>query len=148
MNKYHQKYLKYKNKYLILKQQNNEQFGGKQNYPSSNPKCIPNCITSHSQSKINYVWLRTLGYGKLLKVEFEEPVNSGNWRIYDDKWWSVHCEKIQHTPDTLVKAHMKAFVDPGRFARMMFYFEDGTIREPDRHFWELEAEYFKDSKLC
>lgn len=140
---YYEKYIKYKTKYVSLLK---NQIGGKVKY--ENPKCIPNGVEAHSQHGHDYEWLNVLGYGKVLKVEFEEPVGSGHWRTYDDKWWEIHLSVIKHTPDDLIDAHMKAFINPGRFARMMFHFEDGTVREPDMSFWKLEADYFRNNHLC
>jgi len=140
---YYEKYLKYKNKYLQLKY---NQIGGKINY--EDPNCVPNVVESHSQHKHNYEWLNKLGHGKVLKVEFEEPIGSGKWRVYDESWWNIHGKVIDHRHENLVEAHMRSYVNPERLIRMMFYFEDGTVREPDKYFWELEAKYFKKNKLC
>ncbi|ARF08615.1 hypothetical protein Catovirus_1_665 [Catovirus CTV1] len=138
---YKEKYIKYKTKYVNLLK---EQKGGE----NLDKNCVDNSVKAHSQNGHNYKWLNSLNYGKVIKVEFEEPVDSGRWRTYDDKWWLVHSRVIKHRPENLVQAHMKAFINPGRFAKMMFYFEDGTIREPDQSFWELEANYFRENHLC
>jgi len=112
-------------------------------------ECVNNCVNSHSQNATNYVWLDKLKHGKVLKVEFEEPTNSNKFVVYDDKWWKVHCDVIDHNPDNLVESHYKAFVDPAtRFARLRFTFEDGNVLEPTKHFYELEAEYFKKHNQC
>ena len=112
-------------------------------------ECVSECVKSHSQTSGNYVWLNKLNHGRVLKVEFEEPANSNNFILYNEKWWQVHCDVIDHNPDNLVESHYKAFVDPTtRFARLRFTFEDGAILEPTKHFYELEAEYFKKNKLC
>lgn len=106
--------------------------------------CSINCVQSHSQHGHNYSWLTPLGHGKVLQVYFEEPVGSGNWKLYNDDWWATHCRAVDHHSTNLVQAHMDAFVNPGRFARMLFIFEDGTRTEPNQHFWELEADYFRN----
>jgi len=107
------------------------------------------CVQSHSQNGDDYVWLNELGHGKVDKVSFEEPVGSGNWRLYDDKWWETHCRVVDHNPNNLVNAHVNAFIDPSnRFAKMMFTFQDGTLMEPTKHFFELEQNYFKNIKHC
>jgi len=103
-----------------------------------------NCVVQHSQHGNDYGWLNVLGHGKVLKVEFKEPVDKGTWRLYDDKWWGVHCGVIDHRPNYLVESHVKAFVDTfSRFAIMRFTFEDGTVMEPTKYFFELEADYFR-----
>lgn len=109
---------------------------------------VIDCVAAHQQDKIDYVWLNPLGHGKVLKVEFEEPVDSGNWTTYNEKWWKTHCEAVDHHPDNLVASHMKAFVNKGRFARLMFTFQDGTKMEPNKYFYELEAKYFRQHNKC
>lgn len=113
-----------------------------------NTNCASTCTESHSQNGHDYVWLMPLGHGMVKQVYFEEPVGSGNWILYDDNWWKTHCSAVSHQPDNLVQAHMKAFVNEGRFARMMFIFEDGTRMEPTQQFWELEADYFRKNPVC
>lgn len=111
--------------------------------------CVNDCVKSHSQNAINYVWLNKLNHGKVLKVEFEEPANSNKWTLYDDHWWQVHCDVLDHNPDNLVESHYKAFVHPQtRFARLRFTFQDGSVLEPTKQFYELEAEYFKNHNHC
>ena len=143
---YKQKYEKYKRKYLELRR--NNQVGGK-NKPQYSRKCINTCLTSHSQHGENYVWLNVLGNGPIVKIEFEEPVGSGNWRLYTDKWWETHCIAVDHRPGSLAEAHIKAFVNPKtRFARKRFTFENGLITEPTNQFYELEDEYFSKYGYC
>lgn len=97
------------------------------------------CLASHSPNGLNYPWLADI-HGGLQKVMYEEPADSGKWRDYDDKVWAVHCEVINHTPEKLVADHMRAFVDPKtRFAKLHFYFKDGTVMEPTQEFYEREA---------
>jgi hypothetical protein len=111
--------------------------------------CSDECLKAHSSSGDNYSWLDSLGYGKVKKVEFEEPVNSGKWTLYDDNWWGTHCKVIDHTPANLVNSHYYAFIDPNtRFARLRFTFENGKVMEPTKEFYQLEADYFKNNKLC
>jgi hypothetical protein len=141
---YKQKYNKYKTKYLSLKL--GLQIGGKRIYSQ---QCVNNCVKTHSQNGDNYVWLNVLGHGPVKKIEFEEPVGSGNWRLYTDKWWETHCKVIDHSPDNLMDAHVKAFINPKtRFARKRFTFSDGLITEPTPKFYELEQNYFKYFKYC
>jgi len=146
---YRTKYIKYKTKYLELKKEMPQLIliGG--DNISKSPKCINDCVGSHSQKGGNYIWLNVLGHGKVIKIEFEEPVYSGNWRLYTDKWWNVHCKVIDHSPNNLAVAHVKAFINPNtRFARKRFTFEDGTITEPTPKFYELEQEYFAANQYC
>lgn len=105
------------------------------------------CVKSHISEGDNYSWLELLGHGKVMKVFFEEPVGSGKWILYDDHWWEVHCNVIDHG-DNLYNSHMKAFVLPGRFARLLFVFEDLVQMEPDDLFYRLEVEYFRNKQYC
>lgn len=92
----------------------------------------------------NYEWLND-EYGKVLKIEYEEPSGSGNWRNYDDKTWAIHCRAISHNLSNLVKDHVETFVGPKRTISLRFTFnKNGKIytRSPDKHFYELEYEYF------
>src|SRR5579872_580149 len=90
---------------------------------------------SHSQ---NHTWLNELNHGKVLKVEFEELINSNNWNIYNDKWWEIHCKVINHV-ENLIDSH----VLPSRTIKLLFYFEDGTIMEPNKTFYELITCFIK-----
>jgi hypothetical protein len=147
MSDYYTEYAQMKNKYLKLKQ---ELYGGAEPNKPNKPYC-KECLITHTQNRPDggYVWLNKLGYGKVLKVEFEEPVGSGNWRLYTDKWWVTHCRVISHNPKELAGAHIKAFVDPStRFARMMFYFDSGKIVEATADFYRLEQEYFAEKEIC
>lgn len=142
---YLQKYKKYKSKYLKLKQ--SLQLGGHLKNISST--CIQNCLHSHSQNGDSFKWLEVLGHGRLLKVELEYPINSGNWRPFDDKLWLQHCTTVGHDPGRLAKEHIKTYIDPAtRTARLRFYFADGTVQEPTPDFYHITEKYFKDNKLC
>jgi hypothetical protein len=111
--------------------------------------CASQCAHSHSQNGENYVWLNPLGYGSVIKVEFEEPIFSGNWTLYDDSWWETHCNAVDHNPNNLVRSHVDAFINPNtRFAKLRFSFTDGSILEPTKQFYELEAAYFKKNNYC
>jgi len=112
----------------------------------SDVKCS-DCLYSHSSEGENYCWLDLLGHGKVTKVFFEEPVGSGKWTLYDDNWWITHCNVINHS-DNLYDSHMKAFVLPGRFARLLFVFEDLVQMEPNELFYRLEADYFRVKSYC
>lgn len=105
------------------------------------PECI-NCIIEHVKEGNNYIWLNSLGHGRVVDVWFEEPVNSCKWRLYDEYWWAVHCKAIKHDKN-LVDSHVKAFVNKRtRFAKLLFLFDDGTLMEPTKEFYELEDEWF------
>lgn len=108
------------------------------------------CVYAHEFDGLNYVWLEP-HYGKVLKVEFEEPANSGKWRDYDKHWWEIHCKVIDHK-ENLINAHMKAFVNPEtRFARLRFTFNKNSQiyqMEPDINFYKLEKEYFHKYGIC
>lgn len=114
-------------------------------------KCIEKCSYSHKRSGLNYEWLEPK-FGEVLKIEFEEPPGSGKWNPYTDRIWDIHCKVVDHSPDNLVDAHVKAFVNPKtRFARLKFMFKKlGKIysMEPTREFYELEEEYFRKNGLC
>jgi len=139
-------YFRYRNaksEYMKLKQHN---IGGAKKKDKFECK---DCVESHKSSGGNYEWLNVLGYGNVLRIEFEEPIDSGNWRVYTDKWWKVHCGVIDHTPENLANAHIKAFVNKKtRFARKRFTFENGNVVEPTEQFYELEQEYFKKRHMC
>jgi hypothetical protein len=111
------------------------------------------CTYTHDQNGLNYVWLHE-HYGKVRQVKFQEPADTGKWRVYTKHWWKIHCDVISHDEKDLVKAHVKAFVNKKtRFAKLMFYFQrpDGSRyhREPNKHFYELERDFFRaiQSKL-
>ncbi len=99
---------------------------------------MPSCVRAH----LSYPWLDGI-HGGLNKIMYEEPAGSGVWKDYDVNIWNIHCKVIDHDPSNLVDAHMKAFVDPSsRFAKLHFYFKDGTVMEPTRQFYELERNWF------
>jgi hypothetical protein len=103
---------------------------------------ISTCLYLHSPNYANYPWLAHIHKG-VKYIQFEEPVESGKWRDYDDHIWDIHCKVVDHTAGNLAKDHIRAFVDPKtRFARLMFHFNDGTIMEPTKEFYELEERYF------
>ena len=142
----YKKYMKYKCKYIALKGGN--QVKKEQRDEDVSP-CKKECFYSHIQDGENYIWLNKLGYGSVVKIEFEEPVDSGHWRLYNDKWWKAHCRVVDHHPDNLVKAHVKAFIDPKtRFARKRFTFSNGLVTEPTAYFYELERDYFIAKDYC
>lgn len=120
------------------------------NYESYSIKndCIKNCVISHSENGLNYPWLNHI-YGGLIKIKFEEPPNSGDWKDYNEDIWKIHCKVINHNPINLVDAHVNAFINPNtRFAKLEFYFKDGTIMEPIIQFYELEKQWFEKYKIC
>jgi hypothetical protein len=119
-----------------------ELFGG-------NKKCnVENCSFTHRQDGLSYPWLKALGHGKLLKVEFNEAGVTKGWQIYTKHWWDIHCKAISHNPEDLKKAHIKVFVGPNAPIKLRFYFEDGTITAPTEEFYDLEEEYFKKNNIC
>src|SRR5437868_8094101 len=75
------------------------------------------CLLTHDQKYgQNYIWLDVLGHGSVRVVYFEEPVSSGDFKLYDSKWWKTHCKAVSHGED-LYEAHVKAFVNKDtRFA--------------------------------
>ena len=107
------------------------------------------CVLTHDQKQFNnYEWLNVLGHGRVIKVWFEEPVNSKNFRFYTTKWWETHCKVVSHGKD-LYEAHVKAFVDPEkRFARLLYLFEDDSLIESDEQFYRLEQAYYDKYGLC
>lgn len=112
-------------------------------YENMSNGLIPICVYSHAPSGLNYPWLDNL-HGGVSKIQFEEPVGSGIWRDYTDKIWKTHCTVVSHTPGKLADDHIRAFIDPEtRFARLRFYFRDGTVMEPTREFYEMEEAWFK-----
>lgn len=119
-------------------------------------KC--NCVEAHEKGGGNYSWLQN-EFGTVKKIEFEEPVGSGNWRDYEQlhknkqgqsvTWWFEHCMAVSHEPAKLKKAHMDAFVNPqSKFANLKFTFDNGKTYYSDKHpdifsrFYDLEAEFF------
>lgn len=120
----------------------------KSNYTGGN-KCVK-CAYAHSASGMNYVWLEP-NYGKVLRIEYKEPAETGPWLDYTDKIWKIHCEVINHGKN-LVEDHMQAFVSPRtRFAKLRFTFnKNGKIytREPDIDFYRLEKEFFDKHNIC
>jgi len=115
------------------------------------PEKVLDTVLTHDQSFGNYIWLQP-HYGKLLWVDFEEPVGSGNWRVYDRYWWGRHAAVVSHDPKTLLRDHVKFFVDPKtKSINLLFWFQrpDGTVYSmgPTRHFYELEQEYFRRWEL-
>lgn len=113
-------------------------------------KCITNCLFAHKKEGLNYVWLEEQ-YGKVLKIEYKEPPDTGEWLEYTDKIWKIHCKVVDHG-DNLVEEHIKAFVNPKtRFAKLKFTFlKNGNIysREPDGSFYVLEKMYFDRFGIC
>lgn len=108
------------------------------------------CAYAHQQTGLNYIWLEPY-YGKVLKIEYKEPAETGPWREYTDEIWRIHCKVINHEKN-LVKNHMDAFVNPKtRFAKLRFTFNKNGIiysREPDEQFYKLEHEYFQRFGIC
>lgn len=107
------------------------------------------CIVTHDQKyEDNYVWLEALGHGPVELVWFVEPPNSNNYTLYTTKWWKTHCKVISHGKD-LYQSHYDAFVNPKtRFAKMIFLFADGTLKEATSKFYKLEQAYYDKHDLC
>jgi len=121
---------------------------GKNEEQSVETVCV-SCLATHDEKyENNYPWLSALGHGKVIYAFFEEPVSSGKFKVYDSKWWKVHCDKVSHGND-LYQAHVEAFINPEtRFARMFFRFEDNTLMEANEEFYRLEQEYYNKHGLC
>ncbi len=132
-------------------------------------ECI-NCSYAHKETGLNYSWLNK-EFGKVLKIEFEEPVDKnnlnsqgkpiydneemvGNWQPYTDKIWDIHCKPnvIDHSPSKLVDQHLAAFVNPqSRFARLKFTLHKNDKiyqMEPTKRFYELEKDFFLQRSIC
>ncbi|MHB1952966.1 MAG: hypothetical protein ACYCOU_04385 [Sulfobacillus sp.] len=120
--------------------------------PDISRRCVFETVRSHDQVGGNYEWLAPY-YGKLLWVDFQEPVGTGKWRTYDRYWWSRHAAVCSHDPEVLVEEHVRLYVDPStRRIALRFFFErpDGKVvmASPTRRFYELERDYFVRFKLC
>lgn len=100
------------------------------------------CTVAHDSKGYNYEWLEPLGHGKVIKITFEEPRNSGDIIEYTTEWWKVHCKVVNHDPDKLVEDHISYFIGENSPIKLLFYFEDGTIMEPTPEFYELERDWF------
>lgn len=114
--------------------------------------CIYDVVWTHDQIGYNYVWLHP-HYGKVLWIDFEEPIGSGNWRTYNRYWWTQHASLVSHDPETLVKDHVKWYVNPKtKTINLRFWFElpNGEVYSmaPTKHFYELERDYFNTHKIC
>lgn len=114
--------------------------------------CIYDTVRAHDQLGGNYEWLWP-HYGRVLWIDFEEPVNSGHWRTYDRYWWGRHAALISHNPKDLVESHVKAYVDPTtKIINLRFWFitPSGKVYStaPTAHFYELEQDYFDRWQLC
>jgi hypothetical protein len=114
----------------------------------SSQGCIEKCAEVHSTNGKNYPWLSDI-HGGVQRVQFMEPISSGVWTEYTDKIWKIHCKVIDHNPANLVASHMAAFVNPEtRSIKLNFIFNDGTQMEPTQEFYEREAAYFSNQKIC
>src|SRR5438270_353728 len=136
----------YNTKYNTNTNYNN---GSYKNYGKGNNKLCSECVETHDQKyEDNYVWLDALGYGQVELVWFCEPANSKKFVLYTTEWWEAHCKKVSHG-NNLFEAHYNAFVNPKtRFAKMVFLFEDGTLKEADAEFYKLEQDYYDNQSLC
>jgi hypothetical protein len=107
------------------------------------------CVETHDQKYgQNYIWLDALGHGPVKTVWFCEPANSNEYILYTTEWWEIHCKVVSHSKN-LFDEHYKAFVNPQtRFARMIFLFEDNTLRDANEDFYRLEQEYYDKQGLC
>lgn len=123
---------------------------GNANYNRSKKNAIcAECVETHDQQyEDNYVWLDALGHGAVELVWFCEPANDKKFVLYNTEWWKQHCKVVSHGKD-LYQAHYDAFVNPKtRFAKMIFLFEDGTLKEADGNFYKLEQAYYDQQSLC
>ena len=137
-------------------------------HSSPNQSCV-SCSYAHKKNGLNYEWLNE-EFGDVLNIEYEEPVEQkflrngnpiykegkmlGKWNPYTDEIWDIHCKPnvVNHSPEHLVDAHVKAFIDPDtRFARLRFTLKkNGRIyqTEPNIRFYELERDFFKEKEIC
>lgn len=106
------------------------------------------CLESHmepEQGGLNYPWLDHI-HGGLDYIRYEEPPLSGSLQDYTEDTWKAHCSQVDHHPSRLVYSHYNAFINPEtRFARLFFYFKDGTVMEPITQFYQLEAQWMQDN---
>lgn len=132
------------NKNYYNRKQNSSNYNDQQN-----DIICDECVETHDQKyNRNYEWLDVLGYGPVELVWFTEPANSNEFVLYTTKWWETHCKVVSHG-NNLYQAHYDAFVNPKtRFARMIFLFQDGTLKEADSEFYRLEQEYYDKKGLC
>lgn len=121
-----------------------------QNYSNEEYNVLcSDCIETHDQKYgQNYVWLDALGHGPVQLVWFSEPADSNEFILYTTEWWKAHCKAVSHD-ENLFEAHYNAFVNPEtRFAKMVFLFEDGTLKEANEEFYRLEQDYYDNEGLC
>lgn len=113
--------------------------------------CISRCAYSHSQEGENYPWLSDYRGGVDHILFREAGVNNGQWQLYNEHWWEVHCKVISHNPKDLVEAHRKAFLVNNSPIKLKFFFKDGTSEIlNESHIWmyRREADYFKRHNIC
>jgi hypothetical protein len=114
-----------------------------------NEECVNSCVKEHSFQGSNYKWLNDLGHGSVQKIEFEQPLGSNKWTVYDDSLWKHHCDVVEHSQEGLVDSHMKAYSNPvTRFSRMKITFADGIQLEPTEEFYKMEKKHFKNISNC
>lgn len=102
------------------------------------------CKSGH-QYPYPYPWLDHMNDG-IDYVEFQEPPDKGEWRNYDYNSWRMHCDDkiINHNPSKLISSHIKSFINKRtRFAKILYHFNDGTVREPTAEDYMLESKWFE-----
>jgi hypothetical protein len=109
-------------------------------------------VFSHDTSGDNYVWLWPT-YGKVLWIDFQEPAGQGEWRPYNKFFFGRHGALVSHQPEDLVEEHVRVYIDPEtRKIALKFWFQrpDGSVysKEPTRHFYELERDWFAKNNMC
>lgn len=122
--------------------------------------CVKDVVHTHDQTGWNYCWLTPI-FGKLLWMDFREPSESKTkkgekvapWKTYNAYWHARHAEVVNHHPDDLVRAHMRAYVDRRtQFIDLRFYFQlpSGLVYAtfPNRKFYTLERDFFRTHHLC
>lgn len=114
--------------------------------------CVLQVVKTHAQDQLSYIWLKPK-YGKVIRVQFEEPAGSGKWQDYTTYWWTRHSCVISHDPKKLYEEHVKYFIDPKtKSINLKFWFErsDGSVYSmaPIEEFYKLEQEYFLNNGLC
>jgi len=128
---------------------------------SVSESCIRDVVESHDQRGWNYAWL-TPYFGLLQWVDHREPAEritkqkrgpAAEWKTYGKWHWERHGAVIDHNPKTLVKEHVRYYVDADtRLIDLRFYFQlpNGFVYVtfPTRDFYRLERDWFARHGLC
>lgn len=106
------------------------------------------CLDYHLDPN-QYPWLSNVN-GGIDYIEFEEPVESGIFQVFDNRVASLHCNPslISHNPDELVESHVRSFINPStRFARLIYHFNNGVVREPTVQDYQKESDWFRGNGI-